>query len=286
MTRRRLPNRRLAETFNLEVGGLHYVVSIGRFADGELAEIFISNGKAGIDSDTAARDSAVVASIALHYGVPLEVIRHVDPRRLGLPPAWRRPRSSRWGLTMIPATPAGAPIVLPPSAPCSFGATDPTAPGRPLSRDRAWWEAEVARLGTDWASMIETAIELLLAAGIIDQPEPDSMTAWDAPSWREAAVEYHRDRAGRLAVEMEPGRLARLRRLMEDDVTLDRAWHVINTYRPTPEVTIEAIKVANRDRGLDALKEPATQQRLRHCDADARARLDHWLADFRKRNCP
>jgi len=75
MSRRRLPNRRPAETFGIEVGGLNYVVSVGRFDDGSLAEIFISNGKAGSDSDTAARDSAVVASIALQYGVPAEVIR-------------------------------------------------------------------------------------------------------------------------------------------------------------------------------------------------------------------
>ena len=73
--RRRLPNRRQAETFELEAGGLRYVCTIGRFADGALAEIFITNGKAGSDSDTAARDSAVVASIALQYGVPAEVIR-------------------------------------------------------------------------------------------------------------------------------------------------------------------------------------------------------------------
>jgi hypothetical protein len=74
--RNRLPNRRAAETFDLEVGGLRYVVSVGKFTDDAPAEIFISNGKAGSDSDTAARDSAVVASIALQYGVPLEVIRH------------------------------------------------------------------------------------------------------------------------------------------------------------------------------------------------------------------
>jgi hypothetical protein len=74
--RRRLPNRRPAETFELEVGGLHYTVTIGRFSDGTPAEIFLTNGKAGSDSDTAARDSAVVASIALQYGAPLDVIRH------------------------------------------------------------------------------------------------------------------------------------------------------------------------------------------------------------------
>jgi hypothetical protein len=75
-SRARLPNRRLAETFELEVSGQHYTATVGRFADGALAEVFITNGKCGSDSDTAARDSAVVASIALQYGVPLEVIRH------------------------------------------------------------------------------------------------------------------------------------------------------------------------------------------------------------------
>jgi hypothetical protein len=73
--RTRLPNRRQAETFNLEVGGLRYTVTVGRFATGALAEIFITNGKAGSDSDTAARDSAVVASIALQYGVPIDTLR-------------------------------------------------------------------------------------------------------------------------------------------------------------------------------------------------------------------
>jgi len=76
MTRRRLENRRPALTFDLEVGGLKYTATVARFPDGTLAEVFLSNGKAGSDSDTAARDSAVVASIALQYGVPLDVLRH------------------------------------------------------------------------------------------------------------------------------------------------------------------------------------------------------------------
>jgi ribonucleoside-diphosphate reductase alpha chain len=66
----------LAETFNIEVGGLHYIVSVGRFSDGRLAELFITNGKAGSDSDANARDAAITASIALQYGVPLDVLRH------------------------------------------------------------------------------------------------------------------------------------------------------------------------------------------------------------------
>jgi len=41
----------------------------------QLAEIFLGNGRAGSDIDAAAKDSAVVASIALQHNVPLEVIR-------------------------------------------------------------------------------------------------------------------------------------------------------------------------------------------------------------------
>jgi hypothetical protein len=75
MTRARLANRRAAETFELEVAGLHYTCTVGRFADGRLGEIFLSNGRAGSHADAAARDSAVVCSIALQHGVPVEVIR-------------------------------------------------------------------------------------------------------------------------------------------------------------------------------------------------------------------
>jgi hypothetical protein len=53
---------------------------------------------------------------------------------------------------------------------------------------------------------------------------------------------------------------------------------------PTPQATIDAIMLCVRERGLKALNDPANQQRLRHCDADARARLDQWLADFKKGN--
>lgn len=73
--RERLPNRRGAETFELEVGGLRYLASLGRFPDRRPAEIFLTNAKLGSHSDTNTRDVAVVASIALQYGVPLEVRR-------------------------------------------------------------------------------------------------------------------------------------------------------------------------------------------------------------------
>ncbi len=74
--RSRLPNRRPSETFALDCNGLSYLATISRFQDGRLAEIFISNAKAGSHSDAAAKDAAVVASIALQHGVSVDVIRH------------------------------------------------------------------------------------------------------------------------------------------------------------------------------------------------------------------
>jgi hypothetical protein len=71
--RQRLPNRRACETFALQCGPHRYVATISFFPGTDrLAEIFIGNGRAG---DTAAKDAAVVASIALQYGVPHDVLR-------------------------------------------------------------------------------------------------------------------------------------------------------------------------------------------------------------------
>jgi hypothetical protein len=73
--RERLPNRRIGETFDLEIGGLHYVATIGRFPDGRIGEIFLSNGKTSSQADTNARDAAVVCSIAIQCGADIETIR-------------------------------------------------------------------------------------------------------------------------------------------------------------------------------------------------------------------
>ena len=73
--RRRLNNRRFSETLSFQCNGLSYVATISRFSDNRLAEIFINNAKAGSQSDSAAKDSAVVCSIALQFGVPMETIR-------------------------------------------------------------------------------------------------------------------------------------------------------------------------------------------------------------------
>jgi hypothetical protein len=73
--RQRLPNRRLSETFKIEVAGLRYTATISRFADGRLAEVFLSNHKSNSGADVNARDAAIVASIALQFGADVETIR-------------------------------------------------------------------------------------------------------------------------------------------------------------------------------------------------------------------
>ncbi len=73
--RRRLPNRRFSETFAVEAQGMRFTATISRFEDGTLAEIFLTNHRAGSDADANVCDAAVIASIALQHGVPLDVIR-------------------------------------------------------------------------------------------------------------------------------------------------------------------------------------------------------------------
>jgi len=67
-----------------------------------------------------------------------------------------------------------------------------------------------------------------------------------------------------------------LRGLLDKSVSLERAYTELRN-RPTPEATIEAVKQAVRARGICALNEIQTQERLQRCDADARACLDSWI---------
>jgi ribonucleoside-diphosphate reductase alpha chain len=78
--RERLPNRRQATTFDIEIAGLRYKVTVGYFADRSPAEVFVSNHKSGNASDVAARDAGILVSLCLQYGVPLTTIRRALSR--------------------------------------------------------------------------------------------------------------------------------------------------------------------------------------------------------------
>jgi hypothetical protein len=73
MSRRRLPDRRAAETFDLEVAGLCSVCTVGRFAHGRLGEIFLQNHKSTI---AESRAFVSAADIAVQCGADPETIRN------------------------------------------------------------------------------------------------------------------------------------------------------------------------------------------------------------------
>jgi tRNA A37 N6-isopentenylltransferase MiaA len=106
-------------------------------------------------------------------------------------------------------------------------------------------------------------------AGLVDDVPPTppdwadmARAAWDAPGWQEAAADYHKNRQS--AAKIEPERLQRLRRLMDEDVSLERARSELNDQRLPGEaaaMTVEALMFGLR-RGVGALKEPATNRCL------------------------
>ena len=81
--RQRLQNRRPHWLYRFESGGQVYTGGIGRFEDGRIAEIFINGSKVGSTAEANAQDAAIVASLALQHGCPLETIRHALARSGG-----------------------------------------------------------------------------------------------------------------------------------------------------------------------------------------------------------
>ena len=73
--RRQLPNRRYTETFKIRFWGQAWHVNVGHYEDRTIGEVFIAGGKAGTQTESTARDGAVLLSLAMQYGVPLPVIR-------------------------------------------------------------------------------------------------------------------------------------------------------------------------------------------------------------------
>lgn len=80
MTRNILPQRRAAENFAVEQDGQRAVVTIGYYPDGSVGEVFINAPKVGSSLESTARDGAVLISLGLQYGVPLDVMRHAITR--------------------------------------------------------------------------------------------------------------------------------------------------------------------------------------------------------------
>src|SRR5262249_39139238 len=151
----------------------------------------------------------------------------------------------------------------------SVAAASPTvAPAAPLAvvstavHDREWWAEEAVRAGTDRSGLVAAALEMMVAVGTIELPEPKTMTTWDGPSWRASVKDYHEQRASRRTSEtISPERLAHLRRLMADDSSIDRAWHELEADRTAPKAIVDALMFSLR-RGINELTPPNTLRRL------------------------
>jgi hypothetical protein len=67
-----------------------------------------------------------------------------------------------------------------------------------------------------------------------------------------------------------------------DGVPIDELWRLFKERRPTQQVTVEAIMLAIRERGLGALQEPVTKERLSRCDAAALAEIDQRITSLKE----
>jgi hypothetical protein len=77
-----LPQRRPCDTFGMQFGKQNneFMVTVGYYKDGRVGEVFIDGAKAGSEMADITRDGAVLLSLALQHGVPLETMRHAITR--------------------------------------------------------------------------------------------------------------------------------------------------------------------------------------------------------------
>jgi len=75
-----LPARRAAQTFEFDCRGLRYTATLGRHADGQAAELFLSCHKQSSPADTDARDAAILISFALQHGATIDALANAMSR--------------------------------------------------------------------------------------------------------------------------------------------------------------------------------------------------------------
>ena len=78
--RNRLPNRRPALSTSFERDGARFEMTAGFYPDGRPGEIFLNTDRANSLLDFLMSDAAILASIALQYGAPLDELRHALKR--------------------------------------------------------------------------------------------------------------------------------------------------------------------------------------------------------------
>jgi hypothetical protein len=88
MTRERLPNRRMANSLDLEFDGLRFAVTVGIYPDGRPGEVFTHGVKVGSAMDAILDDACVVVSRLLQHRVePADLARSMGRLGNGSSPA-------------------------------------------------------------------------------------------------------------------------------------------------------------------------------------------------------
>jgi|SRR5262245_2471316 len=132
----------------------------------------------------------------------------------------------------------------------------------------------------------ETAVSAIpLGSELVPDWRQIADDAWAAPGWREAALEYHKTRGNRASIA--PEHLARLRWLMDDSISLERAWHELNRRASGAAAsTVEALVYGLRD-GLAALsKNPDRLRRLSELNAEQLRAVCDRLQNFQPHIAP
>lgn len=79
--RHRLANRRPLETHAIEHEGQRYKVSLGRdVGSRDVLEVFINAQKVNSPADVLVSDGAILMSLLLQHGCPIETIHHAMKR--------------------------------------------------------------------------------------------------------------------------------------------------------------------------------------------------------------
>lgn len=81
-TRELPPQRRRSFNTTMALEGVIATVTVGFYDDGRIAEVFISDVKSGVKMDSLSRDAAILLSLGVQHGVPIETMHKAVTRDL------------------------------------------------------------------------------------------------------------------------------------------------------------------------------------------------------------
>jgi len=75
-----LPLRRIAISWSARFYNREFAITAGLYPSGRIGEVFAMSDKIGSDMQALTRDGAILISLALQHGCPLETMQHAISR--------------------------------------------------------------------------------------------------------------------------------------------------------------------------------------------------------------